>query len=368
MTGTQQKGNHRPHPTEMNDLTERLPEEKSNRRALVTGGTGFIGSHLVRRLLDAGYTVRVMARHPDRNNEHRQLSAQQIETVEWIGASLADHDQIAACLKDVDVVFHCAARISFHALDRETLYKTNVAGTARLVDACLEAGVKRLIHLSSVAALGRSSREDGMVDEFAEWDEKNSPTIYARSKFLAELEVWRGQEEGLEVAMAHPSIVIGPGKIDHRGSNRFYQMGRQGMPIYPTGSVGFVDVRDVAEVLYRLDSDALMGQKFVLNSVNLSYRSFFQEMADRTGSRPPRYPLPYLPAMVMASALEWLSRLLHKRFPLTRETIRAACSHTQYDGRAVLKAIPDFQYRDFFDTLNDGLDFNKKELDQSGFQ
>jgi len=336
-----------------------LPEEMPKRRALVTGGTGFIGSHLVRRLLEAGYLVRVMARHPERNNDHRQLTPEQVSSVEWIGASLADHEQIEACLHDVDVVFHCAARISFHALDRETLYATNVSGTARLVDACLEAGVKRFIHLSSVAALGRSTRDDGMVDEFAEWDEKNNPTNYARSKFLAELEVWRGQEEGLEVAMAHPSIVIGPGKIDHRGSNRFYQMGRQGMPIYPTGSVGFVDVRDVAEVLYRLDHDGLIGRKFVLNSTNLSYRAFFQRMAERTGSPQPRFALPYLPALFLATGLEWLSRLLRKRFPLTRETVRAACSHTQYDGGAVLAALPDFQYRAFAATLDDGLIFSK---------
>jgi nucleoside-diphosphate-sugar epimerase len=198
-----------------------------------------------------------------------------------------------------------------------------------------------------------------MVDEFAEWDEKNNPTNYARSKFLAELEVWRGQEEGLEVAMAHPSIVIGPGKIDHRGSNRFYQMGRQGMPIYPTGSVGFVDVRDVAEVLYRLDHEGLIGKKFVLNSTNVSYRAFFQRMAELTGSPQPRFALPYLPALFLATGLEWLSRLLRKRFPLTRETVRAACSHAQYDGGAVLAALPDFQYRSFAATLDDGLIFSK---------
>lgn len=342
----------------MNAHTGRPLVDAPQRRALVTGGTGFIGSHLVRRLLETGYAVRVVARHPQRNNEHRQLSPHQVDSVEWVGASLNDHEQIEKCMRGVDVVFHCAARISFHSLDRDTLYKTNVAGTARLVDACLEAGVKRFIHLSSVAALGRSTRADGVLDEGAEWDEKSRPTTYARSKYLAELEVWRGQEEGLEVALAHPGIVIGPGKIDHRGSNRFYQMGRQGMPIYPTGSVGFVDVRDVAEVLYRLDRNALIGRKFVLNSVNISYRGFFQRTADLTGARPPRFPLPFLPTMVVATLVEWLSLILRKRFPLTRETIRAACSHSQYDGSSILEALPDFHYRDFADTLNDGLYFN----------
>lgn len=341
----------------MTKLIEPTPEIKTKRRALVTGGTGFIGSHLVRRLLESGYAVRVMARHPGRNNEHRQLSTQQIELVEWVGASLDDPDQIEASIQDVDVVFHCAARISFHSLDRDKIYKTNVRGTARLVDACLEVGVKRFIHLSSVAALGKSTRDDGMMDEQAEWDDKYHPTYYAQSKFLAELEVWRGQEEGLEVAMAHPSIVIGPGKIDHRGSNRFYQMGQQGMPIYPTGSVGFVDVRDVAEVLFRLDFDNIMGRKFVLNAVNLSYQAFFEQMAEITGAQPPRFPLPYLPALFLATGMEWLSYLMRRRFPLTRETIRAACSHTRYDGSAVLASVPGFQYRDFADTLIDGLNF-----------
>lgn len=342
----------------MNEETSRLPGELPQRRALVTGGTGFIGSHLVRRLLEAGYAVKVLARHPGRNNEHRQLSASQLDLVEWIGASLADPGQIEACLRDVDVVFHCAARISFHSLDRATLYNTNVAGTARLINACLELGVKRFIHLSSVAALGRPTRADGVVDERAEWDDKSHPTTYAHSKFLAELEVWRGQEEGLEVAMANPSIVIGPGKIDHRGSNRFYLMGQKGMPVFPTGSVGFVDVRDVAEVLYRLDRDSLTGQKFVLNSANLSYRSFFQRISEITGAPSPRFPLPYLPAMGVATLMEWLSLALNKRFALTRETIRAACSHTQYDGSAILSVLPDFQYRNFDDTLIDGLRFS----------
>jgi len=342
----------------MNEHPGRLPDELPHRRALVTGGTGFIGSHLVRRLLEAGYAVKVLARHPERNNEHRQLSAQQVACVEWIRASLHDHEQIESCLQDVDVVFHCAARISFHSLDRDTLYNTNVTGTARLINACIGVGVKRFIHLSSVAALGRSSRPDGMVDERAEWDDKSHTTTYAHSKYLAELEVWRGQEEGLEVAMAHPSIVIGPGKIDHRGSNRFYLMGRKGMPIFPTGSVGFVDVRDVAEVLYRLDRDSLTGQKFVLNSVNLSYRAFFQRVSELTGAPSPRFPLPYLPALLLATLMEWLSLAFHKRFALTRETIRAACSHTQFDGSAILSVLPDFHYHNFDDTLNDGLHFS----------
>ena len=136
-------------------------------------------------------------------------------------------------------------------------------------------------------------------------------------------------------------------------------MGRQGMPIYPTGSVGFVDVRDVAEALYRLDHEDLIGRKFVLNSTNLSYQAFFQRMAELTGSPQPRFALPYLPALFLATGLEWLSRLLRKRFPLTRETVRAACSHTQYDGGAVLAALPDFQYRAFATTLDDGLVFSK---------
>jgi len=343
---------------QINETTPPLPAAAPARRALVTGGTGFIGSHLVRRLLEAGYDVRVVARHPERNNEHRQLTPSQIARVAWVGAALSDLDAMEETLKDVDVVFHCAARISFHSLDRATLYKTNITGTAQLVDAILASGVRRLIHLSSVAALGVSTRTDGVVDEQAVWDQQAGWTNYAQSKYLAELEVWRGQEEGLEVAVVHPSIVLGPGKIDHRGSNRFYQMGRQGMPVCPTGTVGFVDVRDVAEVMLRLDRDSLLGRRYVLNAINLPYRALFEQLSALTGAPPPRWRLPFIPAMAVASVMEALSLLLRRRFPLTRETIRAACSHSQFDGSSVLSALPGYHYRDFADTLQDGLDFS----------
>ena len=311
----------------------------------VTGATGLVGSHLLYELTAGGRQVRAAYRKGSNLDLVRAIflwynpteGDQLFEQVEWAEVHLDDVFSIREALEGVSTVYHCAALVSFLPADSKQMLKINVEGTANLVNACLEAGIGRFCHCSSVAAIGQP-KEGNIIEEPASWKTSNRNTWYAISKYGAEREVWRGSEEGLRVAIVNPSIIIGPGDIT-RSSSQLYLSVKRGLRFYTKGVTGFVDVRDVALAMMKLAESPIDGERFILNSENLQYKQVFDLFAREAGTKPPSiFAGKFLSGM--AWRLELIRSLATGSKPLiTRETARNANSIRYYSNKKITGAL-----------------------------
>jgi nucleoside-diphosphate-sugar epimerase len=317
---------------------------------LVTGATGFVGEHVVKQLLEAGQQVRALYRDASRRGQHGVLSQTQLDAVEWVEGDVTDVIFMEEACVGIQKIYHCAAFISYDPTFRKKMFRTNIQGTATVVNAALFAGVQRLVYVSSIAALGQAPEPGMPVDEKASWPGDARQSSYAISKFRSENEVWRGMEEGLEVCIVNPSVILGPGLVDS-GSNQLFRKIFQGLQFYSPGSTGFVDVRDVAKAMLALDRQDLCGQRFVLNAVNLPYKSLFSQIAEQLGVRAPKYAPPRFLANLAWRANKLIAALNGKHAFITAETVQAAYNRKSFDGSKIIKQLPDFAYRPFADTL-----------------
>ena len=287
----------------------------------VTGATGLVGRYLVDELLRNGEQVRALCRpQSDRQAVHAFLAKAGTDDarLEWVEGSLHDgmflEEAMAGCLR----VFHCAAMVSFHPKDAETMMRINRDATGLVVNAMLHTGVEELVHVSSVAALGRKPGEP--VHEDVPFEDGRDVSQYARSKFAAELEAWRGQEEGLRVLAVNPVIVLGEGDFS-RSSSMLFTLVHRGLSWYPTGTNGFVAARDVARACTVLSDQGCWGERFVLCAENASYRQLMVWMANALGATPPHRPLK---AWMMGTAWRlsalW-EALTGRRAPISKESV-----------------------------------------------
>lgn len=328
---------------------------------LVTGATGFVGEHVVAQLLARGHHVRALYRCKSNIGSQRILTASQIATVHWVQADITDYFALEDALLGIEKVFHCAAFISYDPKQRDLMFKTNINGTANVINAALHQNIKRVLYVSSIAALGQAAEPHLPIDENASWKGDKGQSNYAISKFRSENEVWRGMEEGLEVAVVCPSVILGPGQVSS-GSNQLFRKVYQGMRFYSPGSTGFVDVRDVAYALCLLDEQNIVGKRYVLNAHNLSYQQLFAEMAKALGVKAPSV----LPPRWMAE-LAWrvnkLMAMLKGKMPfITRETVRSAYTKKSFGGSKILEKVPGFTYTPLDRTLADGAAFTIAQL------
>lgn len=293
---------------------------------LVTGGTGLVGSYLLRYLIREGQAVRALRRA----GSSTQLAGEAAGQVEWVEGDLLDPGSLEDALEGVDTVIHAAALVSFAPGDRDALVRINRDGTANLVNAALYQGVKRFIHLSSVAALGRKSGDEP-VDESTTWQFTPALPRYSVSKFQAEREVWRGQAEGLWVAVVYPSLIFGSGWWN-AGTNRMFSHVDRELPFYPPGANGVVDVRDVARAVMLLLQQGEDGDRYLLNGHNISYRDLMVQIATALGRKAPRLPMQRWQARLLLAGEAIRSRLLRQPALLTPETVRNSFQHFSYNN------------------------------------
>lgn len=309
------------------------------RTVLVTGGTGFLGTYIIIRLMEKGYTVRATRRG---DNQPFYIPADVLARVEWFTCDLLDPQGLEEAMSGVDAVIHAAAKVSFADADRHELFSTNVEGTANVVNIALEQGIRRLVHVSSVAALGRTKKEE-KVDEEKRWDNNKGQTNYAISKFYGELEVWRGIGEGLPAVIVNPSTILGVGNWDGSSCAIFKSIYNE-FPWYSNGINGFVDVGDVAEAIVALMETDITGQRFILNGDNWTFRQLFNTIADGFGKKHPhKEATPFLSSI--AWRLEKIKSLFSGKRPLlTRESARVARSKTYFDNNKILQQLPGFRF------------------------
>lgn len=335
--------------------------ETRNLKVLVTGATGMLGSRLVSDLLIKGFSVRALCRNSSRIEQfeknvgfYADNARSYLSQIEWIEADVLDYHAVLSAVDGVDYVFHCAAMVSFDSSEFTLMQDINISGTANIVDACLEKGVKRIFHVSSIAALGAS--ENGFAaNEETYWIPDKKHSGYSFSKYYSEMEVWRGINEGLESVIVNPSVILGPGEWT-TGSPSFFENIYKRLKFYTSGSTGFVDVRDVSAALIALSVDEKWAKhknkRFVLNSINLNYKDFFAMVANSVGKEPPKYFAPKLLLEIGWRAALMLSKISGSKVLISKETVRNSIQKKLFDGSKIIRAIG-FSYRPIETTISE---------------
>jgi len=309
---------------------------------LVTGGTGIVGSQLIYDLLCKGESVTAIKRKnsnisPIKSLFIRENQEELFEQINWFEGDILDIGCILESLKGIKRVFHCAAIVSFDPRDKAIMEAVNIKGTANIVDASIESGVEHLIYVSSTAAIGKQ-KKGTTIDESCNWDAGTNNSFYSFTKYSAELEVWRGSEEGLNISIINPGVIIGAGEWGKSSTNVFKSVW-EGLKFYSKGSNAFVDVRDVTKSMMRLAETKIYNERFVLISENMSFKQFFDILAISLGKTPPTI----LANRIMSSTawrLNWAWALISGAKPLiTKETARAANSIQLYSNKKIRETL-----------------------------
>lgn len=310
---------------------------------LVTGGTGLVGGHLLYRLTLKEEKVRALRRSTSSISQSEKIFSfytthpeKLFSKIEWMEGDILDINSLLQAMDGIEKVYHTAAIVSFDPQDETNIMETNVAGTANVVNACLEKKVKKLCYVSSVAALGRAGTE-GVTTEKVEWKSGQKTSPYAFSKYEAEREVWRGIAEGLKAVIVNPAIILGTGNFN-TGSSRMFQTVYNGLKFYTRGINGYVDVNDVAKAMILLMEGNFSGERFILSSENLSYKKLFEIMARSLGVEPPGHK-----AGLVLSELSWRLLKVHslltgKKPLITRQTAKTANQFYRYSNEKFVKA------------------------------
>lgn len=336
----------------------------------VTGGTGLVGSHVLFNLLSSGEKVRVLKR-PTSNvkwvnkvfSYYTDQPDELFEQIEWVEGDILDYHSMEELLAGATEVYHCAAIVSFHANDRDSMLNNNVKGTANLINAAIHHKVNKFCHVSSIAALGKT--QDGSeISEDTYWTPSKQKSGYSLSKFFSEMEVWRGIEEGLDAVIVNPSIILGPGNWDI-GSPKLFQAIGKGLKYYTKGETGFVDVCDVAQAMIQLMNDDNFGQtknqRFILNAGNMSYQDFFNKIADALQKPRPRTFASDMVLQMAWRAARLASFFSGKRPQITKEAISGSNKINRYNGDKIQKTI-DFEYRNLDETIIDIAGLFQKDI------
>ncbi len=316
-------------------------KNRSEKKILVTGGAGIVGSELIKQLLDAGEKVVAISHLTPISISHPSL--------EVVQCDILDVTALEERMQDISYVYHCAALVSYDPKDKQQLLKINIEGTANIVNACINAGVEKLVHVSSVAALGRIRTEE-MVTEKMNWTEETSNSIYGKSKYFGEIEVWRGIGEGLKAVIVNPSLILGGDSWENSSSAIFKNVYNE-FPWYTNGVSGFVDVRDVARAMILLMNSKISAQRFILNGENLSYKEIFSLIAKGFDKKPPSKKVtPFLAEVVwrMEAVKSWFTG---KKHLLTKETARTAQAKVYFDNKKILEALPEFHFTNIKNTI-----------------
>lgn len=309
----------------------------------LTGGTGLLGQYLIPRLLEAGFKVRALCR------DTSKIPIEWAQSVEWVKGDLYDVPALGDYMEGCTYIVHGAGKVSYHASDKKELYKANVVGTENMVNVALDFPIRKFLFISSIASLGRN-KDQRVINEQAQWQETDLNSYYAKTKYLAELEVWRGVAEGLPAVVVNPSVVLGAGDWEQSSTQIFKYVWQQ-KRYYPQGQMSYVDVRDVAEIVTRLLPTDILAERFILNAGEVKYFDLFTQMAQKFNKR-----APYKPITPFIGAVAWRLAYLQSFFTgskpiVSRETVSIGSNHFEYKHDKIENAL-DFSFRPLDETLD----------------
>jgi len=316
-----------------------------DQRILVTGGTGVLGAYIVRHLLEEGYSnIEIFTRKGKKSN----LDFANDARVLFTDGDITTLFPLTDCIERADYVIHTAATVSFDPRDFKIMHEVNVEGTANVMNISSNSSVKKVIHVSSIAALGRSGKTN-LISESTTWVNSKYNSYYGITKYLAEQEVWRSYHEGQSMAIVNPSLILGDGDWN-QSSLQIFKKAYDGLPYYPTGGTGIVDVKDVSRFIVQLLESAVDGERFIVSGGNISYKDIFLKLASGMDRKAPSKPAPKWMLSILWR-IEKIRCLLTRQRPIvTRESVKSTAMHSNYDNSKSL-GFNEFRYREMDKTL-----------------
>lgn len=326
---------------------------------LVTGGTGLVGSHLLFKLLQTNNQVKAIYRR-----EHKLELVKKVfsyytsdfeslyNKIDWIYADITDIPSLEIAFKEVQYVYHCAAFVSFEPDKYHQLRKINIEGTANVVNFCVSHAVKKLCYISSIAAIGHHQDPHQPITEETHWNQEDDNSVYAITKYGAEIEVWRGTQEGVDAVILNPGIIIGPGFWNSGGSSSLIKKIYNGLPFYTHGVTGYVDVNDVVNAMVQFMQSDIKNERFTLVSENLSFKEFQDQTALALHVKPASKEATAL-ILALGWRLDWLNHLLTgKRRRLSKQMTKSTRSITKYDTSKIKNTLG-FEFKSMKDSIKE---------------
>lgn len=297
-------------------------------KILITGITGLLGSYLAREYLGKAEIYGFKRK----GSSHKLLEGIE-DNIQWHEGDLMDFEALEIAVTGKDLVIHAAGMVSFDPRLVQKLYEVNTLGTTNLVNAMLSAGISKLVYVSSVAALGRSTAFK-VINEQQKWDESPFNTGYATSKYFGEVEAWRGAQEGLKLIVVNPSVLLA--KIsDDRSSSAIYSYVLDQNHYFPIGDLNYIDVRDAAKLVRLLVEKNAWGERFILNKESLSYEVFFNKMSLALKKKPPQRPVEFWMIKMAVFYMKLLSSLRLTNNPLSLQMAMIAQQQMFFDNSKI---------------------------------
>lgn len=311
----------------------------------VTGANGLLGSFIIRRLIAENASFIAFRRKESDISLLNDVG----DSIQWREIDLLDPVTMDDALLGITSVIHAAAMVSFNPQQASAIARSNTEGTRNLVNACLANEIPRFIHISSVGALGRMKGQ-AVIDETNKWIEDDSHNPYATSKYLAELEVFRGQEEGLRTVVLNPSVILAPADWEKSSAKLFKYVWDEPL-FYIDGSLNYVDVRDVATAVWLALNSGTENERFIVSAGAVSFKDFFDAVARRFARRPPMIKL-NRNLLKLAAGFEAISAKIRRSEPrITPDTARLAGTFFEYQNSKVIQQLG-LEFHPYEETLD----------------
>ncbi|QQR98807.1 MAG: NAD-dependent epimerase/dehydratase family protein [Sphingobacteriales bacterium] len=315
---------------------------------LVTGASGFVGGELVHQLVANGEQVRIIVRKNSNINYLKNI----ISKIDVVEADILDIMSLEEAFVGVEKIYHSAAIIAYNKKQYDAMYKTNIEGTSNVVNAALSCGVKKILYISSIAAF--AAKPNTIVDEETKWEENEWNTAYGVTKQMAERQIFRGIEEGLEATIINPGIIIGVGHDEQKSIMQLFKRIAKGkMPFYVPGRNGMIDVKDVVNISILLMNGAYNKERFIAINENIYFKDYFQMIAKAVNKPAPKYKLPKIIATIgytMDAILSFINP--NRKRAYTKENAKVAMQDFFYNNQK-LKQTLNYQFIPFENTIQE---------------
>lgn len=324
---------------------------------LVTGGTGLVGAHLLYKLVSNNKNVRAIYRTEQKLDNVKNVFScytddvnTLFENIEWVKADILNIPDLSEAFKNVLYVYHCAAFVSFEPDKYQLLRKTNIEGTANIVNLSLANSIKKLCYVSSIATLGHPIKKEPITENTI-WNPEEDNSVYAITKYGAEMEVWRGSQEGLNTVVVNPGVILGAG-IWRYGTGSLFKKAHKGLKYYTSGTIGLIAIDDVVSIMIQLMKSDIKNQRYVLVAENWTYKKFLQAIAKAVNANmPKKLASPFL--LNITWKLDWLkTKLTGKKRRLTKHLATSLSTEKEYSNRKI-KGDLNYTFKSVANTINE---------------